>query len=150
MVGRVLDPLSLPASAAQVMKTARASGGWFVWATRANVTRPVKVIAAKDNDGHAVYEDQPAVRLLVKGIRATPLTGSGSGRRFVVQYLDGKPESVYVLKREHACLVPGSLLAHVPGDDKRHFTPPTPHRWDTDLPTWERISITELKKEYLP
>lgn len=136
VVGRILDPATLPGGAALLMKAARKAGGWHVWATRAEVLRPVKVTAAKDSaDGVAVYADRPFDRVLVKGKHH-------SGRRFVVQYLGGKTVSAYVRTRAHTCFVPGSLLSL---SDTSVSTDPTPHSWTTPTPMWRSASVTTVK-----
>jgi hypothetical protein len=73
MVGRITDDTELPGGAVLLMKRAREAGGWFTWATGGSY------YGAKTEKG----------RVLVKGRHA-------DGRRFVVNYVEGKVSSAYV------------------------------------------------------
>lgn len=138
VVGRC-GPEDLPGGAVALLKAARKAGGWYAFTTAGTITKPVKILAAKDNGGTAVYEDRPFPRLLVKG-------RGPDGRRFVVQYLKTGErwacETAYVHTTEHRCEAPGALTSWT---DTKKSEPSTPHRWTTEEPLMRAASIAEVK-----
>lgn len=123
MVGRITDAGSLGGGAKALLVACRKAGGWFSWATAGTITKPVKIVAAKESgDGKAVFEDRPFERVLVKGRHH-------DGRRFVVQYVDSKAETAYVLSHHHEVTL----------EDGHPWT------WRTERPYWRSASVSEVK-----
>lgn len=117
------DPSSRGGAVALV-KAARKAGGWFTWSTVGTVTKPVKTVAAKDSgDGKAVFVDRDHERVLVKGIAL-------DGRRFVVQYVEGKQETAYVLDTRHRAETDDGEVVE----------------WETRRPTWRPATVSEVKR----
>ena len=151
MVGRIVDPATVPGGAALVAKAARAGSlRWFVWFSRGATVKPVKIVAASESpDGKAVFEDRSFATIFVKGRHV-------DGRRFAVRYVETKPgtwsaDTAIVLTHEHSCTLPPERLSL--SDPTKVTEGGEVYRWTTERPYFDTVPVSQVKqytKEPMP